>query len=180
MERKTQIRQEKLALRKQMSLAECALLSSQIESRLTSYLADFSGVIANYSPINNEVIVKLSEYQTCLPVISKSQKPLEFRLWQKGAFLEKGELGIMQPPKNAPELSPDIIIVPIVAFDRQLNRIGYGSGYYDATIAALRKTKQIATIGVAFSFQEVPKIPAEPFDEKLDIIITEKELVKIM
>jgi len=180
MDRKNQIRQEKLALRKQMSLVECAELSSQIESRLALYLTELSGVIANYSPVNNEVIVKLSTYNTCLPVISKSKKYLKFRLWQKGASLEKGELGIMQPPEAAPELSPDIIIVPIVAFDRHLNRIGYGGGYYDATIAALRKTKPITAIGVAFSCQEVLQIPIEPFDEKLDIIITEQELVKIM
>ena len=177
MSNKSDIRQEKLLLRKQISPKKLSIFSQKIEKRLTDYLDDFSGVIANYYPINNEVIIRLAKHKIALPTISHLQKQLKFRLWQENDRLEKGQFGIMQPLETAQETLPDVIIVPIVAFDRKLNRIGYGGGYYDTTIAILRKTTPIIAIGVAFSCQEVKEIITEPFDQKLDIIITEKEII---
>lgn len=95
-----------------------------------------------------------------------------------GQHLEKNCHDVMQPMESAAECQPDIIIVPLVAFDRKGFRIGYGGGYYDTTLAVLHKQRKITTIGAAFSFQETSAVPVEPFDAKLDIIVTEKEIIK--
>ena len=76
------------------------------------------------------------------------------------------------------KLYPDILLVPLVAFDKNLNRIGYGGGFYDRYIKKIKKIKKILTIGLAYSFQKVKKIPTNKYDKKLDFIITEKKIIK--
>ena len=79
----------------------------------------------------------------------------------------------------APEVEPDILLVPLLAFDRAGNRIGYGAGYYDMTIARLRARKPVTAIGIAFAIQEVPAVPATQRDERLDLVLTENEVIEI-
>ena len=87
--------------------------------------------------------------------------------------------GIREPKPEAPEVEPDILLVPLLAFDRAGNRIGYGAGYYDMTIARLRARKPITAIGIAFAIQEVPAVPATERDERLDLVLTENEVIEI-
>jgi 5-formyltetrahydrofolate cyclo-ligase len=87
--------------------------------------------------------------------------------------------GLLEPHSHLPTATPTILLIPLLGFDRQGNRLGYGKGYYDQTILALRREDNITTIGVAFSQQEVPKIPTQPHDQRLDWIITQNEAYRI-
>ncbi len=99
------------------------------------------------------------------------------RAWQFGAALKSGQWGIREPTADAAEVAPDILIVPLACFDRAGHRIGYGAGYYDMTIRSLRGKKTIVAIGLAFAAQEIPKVPATERDERLDLVLTEKEII---
>jgi 5-formyltetrahydrofolate cyclo-ligase len=116
-------------------------------------------------------------YQTALPVTGKLGTPLLFRLWRPGEPTAKGKMSVEEPLKDAPEVAPDLLFVPLAAFDRTGNRIGYGGGFYDRTLRQLRATKPICAAGVAYAAQEFPAIPAEPHDESLDYVLTERELI---
>jgi 5-formyltetrahydrofolate cyclo-ligase len=99
------------------------------------------------------------------------------RAWTYGAALESGVWGIRQPDASAPEVFPDILLVPLAAFDRRGHRIGYGAGYYDMTIARLKTMKPIVTIGVAFAAQEIPVVPDDAWDVPLDFVLTGHEVI---
>jgi 5-formyltetrahydrofolate cyclo-ligase len=99
------------------------------------------------------------------------------RAWSFGAPLVPGVWGIRAPPADAPEVFPDVVIVPLLAFDRSGHRVGYGAGYYDMTIARLRGMKPITAIGIAFAVQEIAEVPATPRDARLDLVLTEQEVV---
>ncbi|HEX3182074.1 MAG TPA: 5-formyltetrahydrofolate cyclo-ligase [Beijerinckiaceae bacterium] len=114
--------------------------------------------------------------ETSLPRLAGRGKPLRFHLWRPGDALVDTPLGLREPSAGSPLLEPDLLIVPLAAFDRTGHRIGYGAGYYDATLAALTAKKQLA-IGLAFAAQEVASIPAEPHDQPLAFVITERETI---
>jgi 5-formyltetrahydrofolate cyclo-ligase len=99
------------------------------------------------------------------------------RAWGFGEPLASGQWGIREPMAEAPEVAPDILIVPLAAFDRVGHRIGYGAGYYDMTINALRAKKKITAIGIAFAAQEIPQVPATERDARLDLVLTEREVI---
>ncbi len=92
--------------------------------------------------------------------------------------METGVLKILVPLASAPEVEPDVLLVPLLAFDKAGYRLGYGGGFYDATLAMLRAKKTITAIGVAYSGQEVADVPHEAHDMKLDYVMTEKGIVK--
>jgi 5-formyltetrahydrofolate cyclo-ligase len=108
-----------------------------------------------------------------LPVIAGRAQPLIMRAWSFDAPLAAGLWGIREPPADAPEVFPDVLIVPLLAFDRRGHRLGYGAGYYDRTIARLRAMKPVTTVGIAFAAQQIDEVPATPRDERLDIMLTE-------
>lgn len=148
---------------------------------------DVSGkVIATYWPKEHEFDVRyilehaLKRGAKCaLPVVEKDCKILKFYEWSEQTSLVKGAFNVMQPDtQTAPELEPDIVIVPLLAFDLRGNRIGYGGGYYDATLADLRTRKpDIDAVGVCFAAQAVIfKLPTEDHDEKLDWVITPQKV----
>ncbi len=98
---------------------------------------------------------------------------------QFGGPLDRGQWGIREPKADAPEVDPDILLVPLLAFDRAGYRIGYGAGYYDMTIKRLRGLKTVTAVGIAFAAQEVPEIPKTPRDERLDLVLTEREVIDL-
>ncbi len=112
-----------------------------------------------------------------LPAIAGRGKPLIMRAWKFGDPFKAGQWGIREPVPEAPEVAPDILIVPLAAFDRVGHRIGYGAGYYDMTINALRAKKKITAIGIAFAAQEIPQVPATERDARLDLVLTEREVI---
>jgi len=100
--------------------------------------------------------------------------PLSFHRWRPGDRLEPGRMGILQPPEVAERLDPDLLLVPLVAFDAGLRRLGHGAGYYDRTLAALRAQKPVLAIGIAYAAQQVDCVPAGPHDALLDGVATER------
>ncbi|MDE2383760.1 MAG: 5-formyltetrahydrofolate cyclo-ligase [Alphaproteobacteria bacterium] len=117
-------------------------------------------------------------WKTCLPVVIAAGQPLVFRRWLPGEPTFKGVMNIDCPAEDAEVLEPDMLIVPLLAFDRQGYRLGYGGGFYDRTLAKLRAKKKIIAIGAAYAAQEVSSVPHGPHDQPLDYIITENELMK--
>ncbi|MGD9767647.1 MAG: 5-formyltetrahydrofolate cyclo-ligase [Pseudolabrys sp.] len=115
--------------------------------------------------------------QLALPVIAGRGKPLTIRAWSTGDELASGQWGIREPKPDAPEVDPDIMIVPLACFDRSGHRIGYGAGYFDMTIHRARSRKPVVTLGVAFALQEIDHVPATDHDEQLDFVLTEREVI---
>jgi 5-formyltetrahydrofolate cyclo-ligase len=141
-------------------------------------------IVAGYAPIKSEfnplpLMRRLAAdgAKLALPVVVGRGQPLVMRAWDFGHPLARGVWGIRQPLPSAPEVEPDILLVPLAAFDRRGHRIGYGAGYYDLTIAKLRTAKRIVAVGVAFAAQEVPEIPQTPRDARLDLVLTEREVI---
>ena len=134
-------------------------------------------VVGGYYPYNYEVdaikILKQFEkkkYQISLPKI-KNEYQMDFFQWSTKDPLTVNKYGIPEPTSNK-ILYPSILLVPLVAFDKYLNRVGYGGGFYDRYIEKTKQNKKILTIGLAYSFQEVKKIPTNKYDKKLDYILT--------
>ena len=117
-------------------------------------------------------------WTTALPVVVAKNTPLVFRQWAPGDALVLGRWNIKVPPEEAPEVLPDVLLVPLLAFDRKGFRLGYGGGFYDRTLEKLRALKKVTAIGIAYAGQEVDAVPYEEFDQRLDWIITEKESFK--
>jgi 5-formyltetrahydrofolate cyclo-ligase len=142
-------------------------------------------IVSGFMPLKSEVnplplMQRLSEdgAQLALPRIVGRGSPLSMRAWTFGDPLDRGQWGIREPKPDAPEVDPDILLVPLLAFDRAGYRIGYGAGYYDMTIKRLRELKAVTAIGVAFAVQEVPRVPTTDRDERLDLVLTEREVIE--
>ncbi len=141
-------------------------------------------IVSGFMPMKTEInplplLRKLAEAgaQLALPCIDARGKPLIMRAYKFGDPFKSGQWGIREPMPEAPEVKPDFLLVPLACFDRAGQRIGYGAGYYDRTIANLRAVKSITTIGIAFAVQEIPRVPATEHDERLDFVLTEKEII---
>jgi 5-formyltetrahydrofolate cyclo-ligase len=137
-------------------------------------------IVSGYSPIRSEIdpaplMRKLAEQgvKLALPAVMARGKSLAFRAWSPDDRLMLGPLGILEPSPAATEVIPDIMLVPLAAFDRAGHRIGYGAGHYDFTLAHLRKGKAITAIGLAFAAQEIKAVPALAHDVALDYVLTE-------
>lgn len=112
-----------------------------------------------------------------LPVTGEPGEALVFRTWRAGEPLDMGRFGTLEPKASAPQVAPDLVLVPLLAFDSQGNRLGFGGGYYDRTLAEIRQNKNIAAYGVAFDEQEVEAVPADSLDAPLDGVFTPSRFV---
>jgi|TARA_B110000444_G_scaffold98992_1_gene93812 5-formyltetrahydrofolate cyclo-ligase len=140
-------------------------------------------IIGGYYPYNYEadtleVLKKLENknYQISLPKISKNNK-MNFYQWSFKEPLSINTFGIPEPISKK-KVNPEILLIPLVAYDGALNRLGYGGGFYDRYISSITNDKKIIKIGLGFSFQKINKLPTNQFDKKLDYIITEKNFIK--
>jgi 5-formyltetrahydrofolate cyclo-ligase len=143
-------------------------------------------IVSGFMPMRSEInplplMRKLAAQgaQLALPVIQGRGKPLLMRAWNFGAPLEARQWGIKEPLDTAPVVDPDVLLVPLACFDRAGHRIGYGAGYFDKTIRALRAKKAVTAVGLAFAAQEIERVPATEFDEKLDLVLTEREVIDL-
>lgn len=116
-------------------------------------------------------------YATALPVVGGCGSPLVFRLWRPGQPTRAGAMSIREPLETAPAVDPDLLFTPLACFDRRGNRIGYGAGFYDRTLARLRAMKPIHAAGVAYGVCEIAAVPYEDHDQRLDALITEQETI---
>ena len=136
-------------------------------------------MVAGYLPVRSELdprpaMLALSGlgYRLCVPVVEAPRLPLGFRTWAPGAVTERGAFGIEVPVEGAPA-EPDLILVPMLAFDARGHRLGYGGGFYDRTIAAIRARRPLVALGLAYAGQELPEVPDGDHDMRLDGIVTE-------
>jgi len=143
-------------------------------------------VISGFMPLANEIdplplMKALSAHgaRLALPVVIGRGKPLVMRAWTIGEPLAVGQWGIREPKPEAATVEPEIVIVPLLAFDRAGNRLGYGAGYYDLTLTLLRARKPIVAVGIAFAAQEIPAVPVTPRDAPLDVVLTEREVIDL-
>ena len=179
---KSQIRKKILKIRKKNNFKKL-----KIDFKNLLYILkneNIKGInIGGYYPYNYEVDVieilkefEKRKYLISLPKI-RNNFQMDFFEWSFKNPLIINEYGIPEPVSNKIRY-PDILLVPLVAFDNELNRIGYGGGFYDRYIKKIKKKKKIITIGLAFSFQKVKKIKTNKFDIKLDFIVTEKKRIQ--
>ena len=179
---KAELRAKALAKREALSDKQRAKSAQALAKRGLPLDIVAGMVVSGYSPIRNEIdpaplMIKLAAQgaRLALPVINARGKSLTFRAWSPTDRLMLGPLGIPEPSPAAAELIPDVMLVPLAAFDRLGHRIGYGAGHYDYTFAHLRKSKAVTGIGVAFAVQEIEAVPALSHDVALDYVLTDKE-----
>ena len=139
--------------------------------------------IGGYYPSNYEIddleildVLDKKNFKISLPIVKKNNQ-MNFYSWSKKDPLKVNKFGIPEPVSSK-ILYPDILLVPLVGYDNNLNRLGYGGGFYDRYIEKIDKIKKVTKIGLAFSYQKVKSVPIDQHDKKLDFIITEKEIIK--
>lgn len=179
---------EKAALRQRIEVrrreahdALAATAGDAIRGRFLENVAvPDASVIAAYWPFRSEIdprplmhALHARGHRIVLPVVLRKAAPLSFRLWGPGAHLVKAGLGGLVPDVGAPVLAPDMLLVPMLAFDDAGYRLGYGGGFYDRTLEKLRSAGTVRAIGVAYDAQRVDAVPREATDQRLDAMLTE-------
>jgi 5-formyltetrahydrofolate cyclo-ligase len=179
---KANLRATALAARDALSGEERTAAALGIAARGLPFAIAAGSIVSGYSPIRSEIdpvpLMRALAGQgarLALPAVTARGRSLAFRAFSPGDRLMLGPLGILEPSPAATELIPDIMLVPLAAFDRAGHRIGYGAGHYDYTLAHLRKMKPITAIGVAFAVQEIKAVPAMTHDVALDYVLTETQ-----
>jgi 5-formyltetrahydrofolate cyclo-ligase len=184
---KAELRRAALARRAALPASARALFSERL-TRLGAELAlrHSPRIVSAFHPVRDEpdtlaLLRALAELglATALPVTGKRGEPLAFRRWRPGEPTVPGPMRIPEPPPEAPALDPDMLFVPLAAFDRRGHRVGYGAGHYDCTLARLKALKPVVAVGVAYGVCEVDAVPDEPHDQALDYILTDSELIEI-
>jgi 5-formyltetrahydrofolate cyclo-ligase len=181
---KSDLRKSVFARRDALPPAERQAAAQTIAARPFPLPISPGVIVSGFSPIRTEInplplLRRLAEAgaQLALPVVVGKGKPLIMRSYAFGQELNAAVWGIREPKDDVPEVEPDIMIVPLAAFDRRGNRIGHGAGYYDMTIHRLRSRKPVVTVGIAYAAQEVPQVPVTSRDERLDLVLTEREAI---
>ena len=179
---KSDLRAAALAARDALTLEQRGAAAQAIAERGLPIEITRGVIVSGYSPIRSEIdpaplmrALAVQGAQLALPAVMARGKSLAFRAWSPSDRLMLGPLGILEPSPAATELIPDIMLVPLAAFDRAGHRIGYGAGHYDYTLAHLRKLKHIIAVGLAFAAQEIEAVPALSHDVALDYVLTETE-----
>ncbi len=142
--------------------------------------------VSGYWPIASEIDVMplLRElaargHEIALPAVIGKNKPLDFRVWRDGDAMADGPFGIREPLADAAGIEPQVVLAPLLAFDRQGYRLGYGGGFFDRSLAALRRARPTLAIGIAWAAQEVPAVPHDGRDQPLDWVATERQAIAI-
>jgi 5-formyltetrahydrofolate cyclo-ligase len=149
----------------------------QAAELLADFLAAHQGkALAGYMAMRTEIdpLAAMVAHQgpVCVPVIIANGQPLKFREWSPGCRMEMGAFGAEIPAEGA-WIEPEVLIVPLVGFDARGYRLGYGGGFYDRTLEGLRAKRPTFAVGFAFDAQEMPEVPIDQFDQRLDAMVTE-------
>ena len=179
---KSKLRSKILNFRKKNSYKKLSLHSDKIFQFLKKNKINFKNV-GGYYPCNYEIddlvllnFLRNKKANISLPIINENNQ-MDFFEWTNKDPLKINKYGIAEPiSKN--KVIPDIIFVPLVAYDNDLNRLGYGGGFYDRYLEKIDKIKKILKIGLAFSYQKLKKIPINKHDKKIDLIITDKKIIQ--
>lgn len=142
--------------------------------------------VSGYWPIASEIDVMpllralaANGHDIALPVVTAADRPLVFRAWRDGDAMAEGPFGIREPLAGAARIEPRIVLTPLLAFDREGYRLGYGGGFYDRSLAGLRQARPTLAIGIAWAAQEVPAVPHDGRDQPLDWVATEREAIRV-
>ncbi|MET0879415.1 MAG: 5-formyltetrahydrofolate cyclo-ligase [Tardiphaga sp.] len=183
---KSELRIAALARRADLSSAHRHAAAKTMAARAFPVPIPSGAIVAGYSPIRSELdptplmrALAAHGARLALPVIIARDAPLMFRVWSPADALVAGSMGILEPPPEAPQLMPDIVLVPLAAFDRAGHRIGYGAGHYDRTFEQLRAIRPFVAVGLAFDVQEIEVVPMQPHDVRLDYVLTETRTIDI-
>lgn len=181
---KAALRREALARRDGLPPDIRAAAAQAIAERPFPCAVAAGAIVSGFMPLKSEInpmplMRRLADAgaQLALPAVAGRGKPLTMRAFAFGEPLVAGVWGIREPGPDAREVFPDIVIVPLLAFDRAGRRLGYGAGYYDMTIAGLRARKPVIAVGIAFAAQEIPRVPTTARDAALDLVLTEHEVI---
>jgi 5-formyltetrahydrofolate cyclo-ligase len=179
---KSQIRNKIIKIRKKKFNKDLKINLGKFISFLKIDKLNFKS-IGGYYPSNYEIddldildLLEKKNFKVSLPIIKKDNQ-MNFYSWSRNEPLKINKFGIPEPVSSK-IFYPDILLVPLVAYDVSLNRLGYGGGYYDRYIEKIEKVKKVVKIGLAFSFQKISSIPINQYDKRLDFIVTEKEILK--
>ncbi len=181
------VQDEKQRLRTEMRARRIAQAPHALEapaSMSANFLSRFTfpapKIIGAYDAFQSEMpldtlmkALKGLGHKVALPRIIGKKQPLDFKLFQDPAELVVTKMGVREPHGDQPSIDPDVLLVPLLAFDRNCRRLGYGGGYYDRSIVTLRARKPILAIGIAYTFQEVASVPVGAYDEELDAVVTD-------
>jgi len=163
-----------------LSPATQAQAADAVAARGLDFLQPTAGaVVSGFAPMAGEFRVwallrrlQRDGFALALPVMQGKGEPLLFRAWAPGDAMDSGVWGIAEPKADKAALEPDILIVPLLAFDRRGRRLGYGGGYYDRTLAGLRARKAVVAVGLGYDEQEVDAVPHLDYDQRLDWVLT--------
>ena len=182
---KARLREEGFARRDALDPETRRAGSEAIAARVLS-LPELRGLepVGAYWPMRSEVdprpVLKALAAEGRIVALSQTRLPtLSWRGWRPGDALVHGGFGVMEPGPDAPEVYPHALLVPLCRFDRRGGRLGYGKGHFDRSIADLCARHALLTIGIAFSVQEADEVPMEDHDRALDMIVTEREVVRV-
>lgn len=151
----------------------CAHLSNYLRSTNAQTIAAYMAIQTEIDPMPTMIDLHEAGRTVCVPVIQGHGMPLIFRRWTPDAAMIEGDFGAMIP-RGGDQVTPDLVVVPLVGFDMFGHRIGYGGGFYDRTLELFRKTGPFSAIGFAFSGQEMTDIPTEKYDQPINAIVTER------
>tara|TARA_Y100001968_G_C19246030_1_gene661911 strand:- start:323 stop:913 length:591 start_codon:yes stop_codon:yes gene_type:complete len=189
MNKKNQLRKLLIKVRNEISEnTSCHFISKKMFERLLKTIIEKKYIVKNlalYYPINNEIsplviteLISKFDFKLSLPKINKNTKVLDFLVWNADEKLQLSDFKTLVPDNSNASVFPDLILIPMLAFDKNLNRIGYGGGYYDATIKFLRKKKSFLAIGIGYDKQEINNVPISNHDQKMDLIVTDKRIIQ--
>jgi 5-formyltetrahydrofolate cyclo-ligase len=186
-ERKVELRRHMQRVRAAIAPPQRAVAAEAVAQRLGGLLRGLAPVrvVSGFMAIGEEIdpqpaleLARAGGAQVCLPVMSGRDAPLLFRGWRCGDPLVERKWGIREPLETAPMLVPDLLLVPLLAFDLAGNRLGYGGGYYDRTLRAARVARGVLAVGIAYDQQRVDEVPAVDYDEPLDWVLTPSAAIR--
>jgi len=184
MNKKTGLRKE--AEQRRQALVQpghAASLAAQAATLAAMLAHEPGAVVAGYWPMRSEAdpralmaVLAAKGHPLAMPSIVKLGTALVFRHWKAGDPLASGVFGTSEPVLTAERVTPSVLLVPLLAFDAAGYRLGYGGGYYDRTLAALRRTAHVTAVGIAYAGQEIPSVPHDAHDQRLDAVLSENGL----
>lgn len=176
---KATLRRAMLERRRAAHRSESKGAAAAVSHRITGEIEFKGKIIAGYWPLGDELdcrpaleALSRAGAQVALPVVAGQGQVLLFRTWKPGDTLDQGPFGTMHPGTRAAVVCPQILLIPLIAFDLEGNRLGYGAGYYDRTISSLRARDGVSAIGLAYDCQRVDMVPVDAHDQPLDAVLT--------
>jgi 5-formyltetrahydrofolate cyclo-ligase len=186
LEAKADLRREMIARRDALPPESRSAAAEAIAARPFPLPVGAGKIVSGFMPMKSEInplplMKKLADAgaQLALPVTGRRGQPLVMRAWSWGEPLASGVWGIREPRPEAPQVDPDVLLVPLLAFDRAGYRLGYGGGYYDLTLAQVRTRKAVIAVGLAYAVQEIARVPTTPRDAAVDLVLTEREVIDL-